>query len=716
MSTSNPNADPTQPVPLATEAQTPLLRLYQALAGVLQMEEALHIAAEQLSQALPTDALLLLLVSDCGERLAGLQRQGQETHLLSPETQQEMLSLGLVQALLGGQTPLLLTDTRQDPEWKPLGPSWQHFRSALGFPLRSRQGVVGLGLIARRPPRAFGTSETALAQALGEALGNLLLSIREAHHHAERAELSRVLAEGITILTQTLDLQEVVERILVQVERALHVEAALLYLYDADQDDLILRAAVGKALRSALGRHYPPRIGILRRVLHSEHALWLPDLEAQATSLSEALPITGFVPRTGFGVPIRVEGQLLGILLAVNPGQVISISHVEEMLDALASVAGVTLKHARLFAQLQQAHEEYRTLFNDTLDWIFITNLEGYIVEANKSAKEMIGFTWEDMRSGKIAISRVHTPDPEVVPKDLSTIPSDPPLRYEAEVTLPSGETVPVQVYVRRVTVGGKARLQWILRDISEAKQLETLREDLLSMIYHDLRSPLANIVSGVDVLESLQDENDSMARTVLDIIRRAADRIQRLTSTMLDIRRLEAGQPLAKLEPASPQQLIEEALDAVRPLATSKGQTLHLEIPDPNLPEVMADPEMIRRVLINLLENAVKYTPEEGQIWIGAQQEPEGWVRFWVRDNGPGIPLEEQEKLFEKYTRVSTSKGAKGLGLGLAYCRLAVEAHGGSINVSSRPGAGATFYFTLPVASDHEASTRPQAASPAGG
>ncbi len=716
MSPSNPHADPTQPVSLATEAQAPLLRLYQALAGVLQAEEALKIAADQLTQALPTDALLLLVVSDRGERLAGLQRQGQETVWLDTEAQQEMLSLALVQTLLSGQTPLMLNDTRRDPDWKPLGPFWQRFRSALGFPLRSRQGVVGLGLIARRPPRAFGASEVALAQSLGEALGNLLLSIREAYRHAERAELSRVLAEGITILTQTLDPQEVVERILVQVERALHVEAALLYLYDAEADDLVLRAAVGKALRSALGRRYPPRVGTLRRILHSDHALWLPDLESQTSTLSEALPVTGFVPRTGFGVPIRVEGQLLGVLLAVNPGRVISIPHVQEMLDALASVAGVTLKHARLFAQLQQAHEEYRTLFNDTLDWIFITNLQGYIVEANKSAKEMIGFTWEDMRSGKIAISRVHTPDPEVVPEDLSTIPSDPPLRYEAEVTLPSGETVPVQVYVRRVTVGGKARLQWILRDISEAKQLETLREDLLSMIYHDLRSPLANIVYGVDVMESLQEEGDGMTSTVLDIIRRAADRIQRLTSTMLDIRRLEAGQPLAKLEPTPPQQLIEDALDAVRPLATSKGQTLHIEVPEQGLPLVMADPEMIRRVLINLLENAVKYTPEEGQIWIGAQQESEKWVRFWVRDNGPGIPLEEQKKLFEKYTRVSTSKGAKGLGLGLAYCRLAIEAHGSTIGVSSRPGAGATFYFTLPVASEDEAPTRPQPTSLAGG
>ena len=373
--------------------------------------------------------------------------------------------------------------------------------------------------------------------------------------------------------------------------------------------------------------------------------------------------------------------------------------HVREMLNALASVAGVILNHARLFVALQQAHEEYRTLFNDTLDWIFITDLRGYIVEANQSAKESLGFTWEEMRSGEVPITRIHTPDAKVVPEDLSTVQPAPPLRYEAEVVPPGREPVPVEVYLRRVTVGGKPRLQWILRDITEAKQLETLREDLLSMVYHDLRSPLANIISGVEVLLGMGIE-DETARNVLHIIRRAAERIQRLTSTMLDIRRLEAGQPLAKPKPVSPGQLIAEAVDAVQPLAEGKGHILEAVLPDQPLPPVLADDEMIRRVLINLLENAVKYIGKPGHIWVGAKQEGEGWVRFWVKDTGPGIPPEEQPRLFEKYARLSTGKRAKGIGLGLAYCRLAVEAHGGKIGVESTPGQGATFFFTLPVAS----------------
>jgi signal transduction histidine kinase len=126
------------------------------------------------------------------------------------------------------------------------------------------------------------------------------------------------------------------------------------------------------------------------------------------------------------------------------------------------------------------------------------------------------------------------------------------------------------------------------------------------------------------------------------------------------------------------------------------KEQRILLELP-PELPPVLVDAEMVRRVLINLLENATKYTPPSSTIILGASQRP-GEVELWVRDNGPGIPTGEQERIFEKYTRVDLPNRPRGLGLGLAFCRLAVEMHGGRIWVESEPGQGACFRFTLPV------------------
>jgi signal transduction histidine kinase len=110
----------------------------------------------------------------------------------------------------------------------------------------------------------------------------------------------------------------------------------------------------------------------------------------------------------------------------------------------------------------------------------------------------------------------------------------------------------------------------------------------------------------------------------------------------------------------------------------------------------------MARRVLINLMENSIKFTPQDGQFEVGARHE-EDWVHIWVRDNGPGIPLSEQERIFDKFTRLRGEKRVGGLGIGLAFCRLAVLGHGGKIWVESEPGKGSTFHFTFPVATKEQ-------------
>jgi signal transduction histidine kinase len=176
----------------------------------------------------------------------------------------------------------------------------------------------------------------------------------------------------------------------------------------------------------------------------------------------------------------------------------------------------------------------------------------------------------------------------------------------------------------------------------------------------------------------------------------RSTERIQRLTNSLLDIKRLEAGQPLGDRVLAIPGELIKEAVDTVSPVAENKQQKINI-LSLPELPLVMVDAEMIRRVLINLLENAVKFTSSGGTIQINAQQEG-NWLKVWVQDNGPGIPVSEHERIFDKFTRLNAKDSSKGLGLGLAYCRMAMQGHGGRIWVESEPGAGSHFVFTLPV------------------
>ena len=225
-------------------------------------------------------------------------------------------------------------------------------------------------------------------------------------------------------------------------------------------------------------------------------------------------------------------------------------------------------------------------------------------------------------------------------------------------------------------------------------------------MIYHDLRSPLANIVSSLDVLFSMvPEDNKETVLTILNIAEHSTDRIQRLVSSLLDVNRLESGQPVADQKVVDPIALIAGAVLDVEPTMKGRYGTVVTNLPG-KLPPIWVDEDMARRVLINLMENSLKFTPQDGQFEVGARHE-ESWVHIWVKDNGPGIPLSEQDRIFDKFTRLRSGNKSNGLGIGLAFCRLAVLGHGGKIWVESEPGKGSTFHFTFPIATKEQLANK---------
>jgi signal transduction histidine kinase len=169
-----------------------------------------------------------------------------------------------------------------------------------------------------------------------------------------------------------------------------------------------------------------------------------------------------------------------------------------------------------------------------------------------------------------------------------------------------------------------------------------------------------------------------------------------RMIKSLLDTERLEAHEAALERQPVSLRNLLCEAADLVSALAHESEQRLSLELDD-RLPEVAADHDMLVRVVTNLLENAIKHTPTGGSIILSATTEEDG-VRISVTDNGPGIPAPLHREVFDKYVRVKGERKREGYGLGLAFCRLAIEAHGGHIWVENGSNGGAVFVFRLPV------------------
>lgn len=225
--------------------------------------------------------------------------------------------------------------------------------------------------------------------------------------------------------------------------------------------------------------------------------------------------------------------------------------------------------------------------------------------------------------------------------------------------------------------------------------QSDQLRHDLTLMTYHDLRTPLHNINGSLGRIgRMLNGSQPPAAAELLGIAQRSVGQMQRMIDTLLDIDQLESGGGVSRRKPVPMGNLLLDALDLIRPMVEEAEQHLICDCGDP-LPVLMLDGDMIMRVIANLIENAVKHTPTDGIIRVSAVVAPEG-VCISVTDEGTGIAPDMQERIFEKYFRLEDKR--RGVGLGLAFCRMAVEAHNGRIWVESPPGAGATFSFVLPV------------------
>ena len=353
------------------------------------------------------------------------------------------------------------------------------------------------------------------------------------------------------------------------------------------------------------------------------------------------------------------------------------------------------------------ADARFRHVFAEGFDPILLTDYLGRILDGNRQALNFFGI---DRRSfPQINIRDLHHPD-EPLP-DVTKLTGPGSMSFQSRVVAgrvqdgrPRQVTLNVEVRARRLTPGREGTWQWIYHDVSSRVELEEMRQDLIAMLLHDLQSPLGNVISTLELLrmQVAGSDPDEMLLSLLDIAARSSEQLQRLIASLMDISRLEAGQPVGAQSAAALGELVQSAYDIEEPNFARRRVALVSDLPA-NLPPLYVEPNVISRVLLNLFDNALKYSRDGEQITVAAQ--PAGgdighadMVHVSVSDQGPGIPQEFREVIFDKFRRVKGNTSAKGLGLGLAFCRLAVEAHGGRIWVDDAPGGGARFNMTLPV------------------
>nr|HID15020.1 PAS domain S-box protein [Anaerolineae bacterium] len=365
------------------------------------------------------------------------------------------------------------------------------------------------------------------------------------------------------------------------------------------------------------------------------------------------------------------------------------------VLESLAAQAAIVIEHTRLYERIRRSEARYASLVESSPEAILIVQ-DGRIRFFNQAAEELWGYKVDEVLG--TPFDRYWTEESRVeLRKCRQKRPAGEAVSHRCEMVAlsKSGAEIPVEVDIALVEYTGEAAMMLFVRDISARKKLDRLREDLSHMLIHDLRNPLNTISGVVRVLEEEADAADPMiVRQTADIISRSVQRMMTLIDNYLEIGRLEAGQMPVRKGPIAPDQVVAEAIDTMRSLAAAKEIALVAEV-TPDIPVVAMDGDLIVRVLINLLDNAIKFSPRGKKVKVGLVHEDDGLL-FSVSDQGPGIPLEEQERVFHKYAQLTRSK-QRGLGLGLAFCKLAVETHGGRIWVESEPGDSTTFYFILP-------------------
>ncbi|MEA4910253.1 MAG: GAF domain-containing protein [Chloroflexi bacterium] len=501
-------------------------------------------------------------------------------------------------------------------------------------------------------------------------------------------------------LATTLDLHSVLARVLFLSIENVRAERGTLILFDAQRKPVDAAIVCGDQYIEHTAQQVQATLdqGLAGWVVRHRQAVLVADTSKDERWLrrpDDAEDRTG--AKSALCLPLLARELLVGVLTIVHSRPYFFTPEHLALIQSIADQAGIAVHNALLYDSLQNATRRYRELFEDSIDPILITDLQGKILEANRQAQRSSGYSSAELAG--VDIRSLQALPPERFNADLEAVVAGGPVAYESQLTSRQGQHIPIEAHVRRIEISGESNLQWTLHDISERKALDALQEDLIAMIYHDLRSPLANIVSSLDMLKVLTPtDNNPALNSVLSIATRSTERLQRLISSLLDTHRLEAGQSIVNQQPVDLPALAHEAFEAVTPVVESKRQNVAIDFP-PAFPVVLADNDMIRRVIINLLDNAVKFTPTGGKIAIGGEYNEE-WAQLWVQDSGPGIPAEALEQVFNKYTRLQADQFPKGVGLGLAFCRLVIQAHGGKIWVESQEGSGSRFVFTLPVRS----------------
>jgi len=614
---------------------------------------------------------------------------------------QQVLEKGLFGWVLQHGELALIHDTTEDERWLSLPERSQKVGSALSVPIIDHRSVVGVLTLTHSNPGHFNEEQAMLMQGAADQMALALRNAQLYDAQKRLAEREHILYHVMRTMDERLDEQWITRTAVESVNHFTGWPALAIFL--AKEGKLEVEAVSGQLTEIEKGV-LSLADGLSTRAFATGETQRVLDCDDDCSDLPP-----GF--RSGVAIPLRQGETSIGIFGLYSKKSAAFNNDDVQLGEALAEALALALENARLHANIRNYATNLSTLIASSRDGIIYIGLDKKVRVINEMALSLLGLSGSPEHWLNQSISHIFTvvftllppssilaefnPERELaaLEAEIDSIQSGNEPASEGELNL-SPHTIH-WLSLPLVSDGEALGRLLVLRDVTEERLLARMRDDLTHMTVHDLRNPLASQRMAIELLGS---EIPEESRPFLEVMENNTAKMLTLVDNLLDISRLETHQMPLNYEQVLVSELIEAALAQQQGLAADKEITLAGQVAD-GVPAAWIDRTLIERVFQNLLGNAVKFTPHQGLIRVTADADPDSfdeWIIFFVYNTGEGIPPDLQERLFDKFT-TGTQEG-RGSGLGLAFCKMVIEAHGGRIWVKSTLGQDATFIFTLPA------------------
>jgi signal transduction histidine kinase len=498
-----------------------------------------------------------------------------------------------------------------------------------------------------------------------------------------RADEMDTLAQIDRELSDSIQLHDVFEFTLDWAMRYTLAHGAYLSLFDAATGRLRAVASLGYLTPPEKVTALYEMGGIPQRVALTNRLENAPDVSVAAAHV----PID-ITMRSHLSVPITREDRVIAVI-SMESRQLNGFTDDHAaFIVKLCARAGIAIDNARLYADAVREREQTRAILSEIADVVIVLGHDGRILLINPSAIHVFRL-YTDRRYEGMPFEQVFE-DHRLLVLYRRAVTGMTTLTDQ--ITLP-GERVYMVNLTPHPSIG------WVitLHDLTEVRRADQLKRDFISVLSHDLKQPIGVIQGYLELFEMHVPDMDERAARYIRMMRQALENMSKLIGDMLDLARLDAGIELT-LIPVEVLLLFSQVNDWIRPAAEAKGMHIRTEIA-PDLPPLRGDLARLTQIMVNLVHNAVKYTPPGGSVVMQAEQQGE-MIRLAVRDNGIGISPDDLKAIFNRFFRVRRpeTENIEGSGIGLTLVRTLVDLHGGQIGVESRLGEGTTFYVSLPI------------------